>query len=227
MFSFFRKKPKQTISPTVPAPAPLPPSTPKNVYKQEYLTNINKYEKEAAQVRELFPSNYPKSKPQMIDFLVQLRLLAHETKIMEEKFQQEKQRKAKERDNLHQLLLQERAIEEERLRKQQQARNRRLSNLTRKHGYKSQKNLLNNAARQRGTWRSKNPSAKYYSLENFVESEFFKPHLNYTGTTLDNENNNETISLNSPRSIRSNSGNSANSFFGGKRRKTLRRIKKG
>ena len=214
MFSFFRKKSSKK-HPELPVSQP---STPKNKYTQEYLKDLEKYETNSAEIRALFPRNYPNSKAEMIEFMVQMRLLADEAKIMQGKYQDDEKRKQVESERLHKVFLQNQAIQEEEARKKQAARNRLFNNLTRKRGYKSRNNLLNNAAKQRGVWREKNPNAPYYSLENFIETGLFRPHNKYTGI-----NNANTISLNSPRSIRTrNNNNNNNNFFGGKR--TTRRF---
>lgn len=200
MFSFFRKQPNKSKSQSQP-------STPKNRYRQEYLNNKEKYETNAEQIRTFFPTNYPKSKSEMIDFIVQMRLLEDEVKILKQKNQNEEKRQQFQSRALHEQRLQNQAIQEEQARLSQAHRNRRINTLTRKHGYKSRTNLLANATRQRGRWRANNPNAPYSSLETFVDSPFFEPHNLYTGVT---NTNNNTLSLNSPISN--------NNYFGGTRR---------
>jgi hypothetical protein len=213
MFSFFRKKPNQTKS---KSKSLSQPSTTKNRYRQEYLNNKEKYETNAAQIREFFPTNYPKSKSEMIDFIVQMRLLDDEVKILQQKNQNEEKQQQFQKKAYHDQVLQNQAIQEEQDRINKERRNRRINTLTRKHGYKSRNNLLANAARQRGRWRESNPNAPYSSLESFVNTPFFEPHNQYTGLTNTNTNAN-TLSLNSPTSIRNI--NNTNNFFGGTRRR--------
>jgi hypothetical protein len=213
MFSFFRKKPKQSRSQPVSQPST---TKNKNRYKQEYLNNKEKYEKNSAQIREFFPTNYPKSKSEMIDFIVQMRLLDDEVKILQQKNKNEEKQQQLQKKAFYNQRLQNQAIQEEKTRVNHERRNRRINTLTRKHGYKSRNNLLANAARQRGSWREHNPNAPYSSLENFVNTPLFHPHNQYTGLTTTNTNTN-TLSLNSPTSIRNTNNN--NNFFGGTRRR--------
>lgn len=209
MFSIFKKKPKQT-------PQPQSPSTPEGRYKQEYLNNPSKYETDAAEIRQLFPLNHPQTKNQMIDFLVQMRLLADEAKIMQEDFNRKKEEENRRREELQRAENQRRKENEERLRQKEEQRQRFLNNKAKKFGYRTRKNFLDNAGRQRGNWRRQNPTADYYSLENFAESNLFRPHDKYTGI-----NNANTLSINSANSNGSNRSN----LFGGKR-KTLRKLRK-
>lgn len=174
MFSFLTRKIKKSE-----------PLSPINLYRQEYLDDSKKYEKDSKQIKEYFPTNYPQSKSQMIDFMVQLRLLQNESLLMQE--QQRQREKRLEQERLKQSLQNQQLRENRRQkesttrRNQQTKRNRLINNFRRKHDYKSRKNLVANALRQRSDWRQKNPNANYYSLENFIESPLFQPHNLYTG----------------------------------------------
>lgn len=211
MFSFFHKKQPETALPA------------KNRYIQEYKKNKKKYEKDLENLKKTFPINSSMTKAQLIEMMAKMRVEANVWQAEEAQLKaqeaKEQQQKEQERAYLDKLFVQEQLAQqeeerrqEEELRRRQEARNRRLNNLTRKHFYKTKQNLLNNAAGQRSLWRSRNPRAPYYSLENFANSKYFHPHGMYTGVS---NNNASTISLNSPRSVRSR----PYSPFGGTRRK--------
>ena len=211
MFSFFHKKQPDTALPA------------KNRYIQEYMKNKKKYEKDLQNVKQILNVNSSMTKAEIIELMADLKVASNELKIDENKRMareaREQQRKANEEAFLHTIFVKEQAAKqeeeqrkEEEQRRRQETRNRRLNNLTRKYSYKTKQNLLNNAAGQRGEWRRKNPQAAYYSLENFANSKYFHPHDMYTGVS---NNNASTISLNSPRSVRSR----PYSPFGGTRRR--------
>lgn len=213
MFSLFRKKKKseKPILSPLTSPGPL---SPRNRYTKEYIENTKKYEIDAASVRELFPTNYPKTKQEMIEFLVDMRLGANEISSSYKSFEEERRQEQELQEASRKAYELEQKAEQERMRQKNRERNQRLNNLSRKYLYKSRKNFLNNAARQRSSWRRRNPGGEYMSIENFANSKFFTPHSLYTGIT---NNNASTITLNSPRSVGSNRPYSP--FGGGKTRR--------
>lgn len=218
MFSFFRKKEKKPEKPSYPPSPPPGPLSARNRYIKEYMENTKKYEADAADAREFFGADHPKTKAEMIDLLVALRLGANEFASATKRLEEEKKQEQQEAEAFRKAYQLEQQAEEERIRQKNRERNERLNHLAHKYSYKSRKNFLNNAATQRSAWRSRNPRANYMSIENFADSPFFQPHYKYTGIT---NNNASTITLNSPRSIRSNRPYSP---FGGNR-KTRRRLK--
>ena len=225
MFSFFRKKQKQNQK----QPESTISLTPKNQYTQEYEMNPELYAEGVAKVQFIFGKKYAESltKSEIIRLLVNLRLAQNNqtaTQQQEEEKRYQKELKAtqrflKQRENEEAAQRFAQQAKQEAFLKQEQLRNQRLNNLTRKHGYKRKQNLINNVARQRGSWRGRNPNANYLSIENFANSKFFHPHSIYTGISNNNDNA-STLTLNSPRSV---SSNRPYSPFGGKRSNKTRK----
>jgi hypothetical protein len=202
MFSFFRKKPKQ---------ANLPPQRPFTLL-ENFQSSPQDYQAEISELESVYGKNFiaSLSSNQLVQLIVSFREMKQENEAALE-------RNRKESNENVQQLMKRMAFNEQAEQKKEQnllnrnaQRERRLNNIMKQYGYKSRKNLQNNAAKQRGEWRARNPMANYMSIENFANSTLFHPHLDYTGTTNNNAN---TLSVNSAYTTRSGSPYSA---FGGR-----------
>jgi hypothetical protein len=174
----------------------MTPDEKKQHYMKKFLKDTKELEKfKEGLVKELHNTT-PYTKEQLAEMMAEHTILKEELnanakkrgfKNAENEFAAEEKKRNNERKadilrrEQRQKELEQEREEEEKRRKQKQNQNKkaqenynkRMNSLAEQFGYKTRKNLLNNAGPQRGRWRSENPKANYMNLESFIKSKHF------------------------------------------------------